>query len=165
MGPGLHDRCPSEEEGDARTLAEGRPHAKTEPGMQRCVHEFTNGHHRSWDRTVSLGTSRGSQPCPQVDFRPPELRGRKTRPQETSEKAGSCEGRGHWVPSIWNPSNIAWHPAQPQSRAPPPSQPASHALLHSQDIWEPGTPCWRGPRIPALPTGQTQDSPSAYEAP
>lgn len=27
------------------------------------------------------------------------------------------------------------------------------------------TPCWRGPRIPALPTGQTQDSPSAYEAP
>lgn len=88
----------SEEEEDARTLAEGRPHAKTEPGMQRCVHEFTkartSGHPRSWERTVSLGTSRGSQPCPQVDFRPPELRGRKTQPQETSEKAGSCEGRG-----------------------------------------------------------------------
>lgn len=122
--------------------------------MQRCVHEFTNGHHRSWDRTVSLGTSRGSQPCPQVDFRPPELRGRKTRPQETSEKAGSCEGRGHWVPSMWNPSNITWHPAQPQSRAPPPSQPASHALLHSQDIWEPGTyPLLEGTKDPSAAHG------------
>lgn len=42
---------------------------------------------------------------------------------------------------------------------------ASHAFLHSQDIWEAGTPRRREPRIPALPTGQTQGGPSAYEAP
>lgn len=89
--------------------------------MQRCVHEFTkarmDGRYRGWERTVSLGTSRGSQPCPQVDFQRPELQGRETQPQETGQRAGSCKDAG-------DPSNIAWHPAQPPSQCSP-SRPAT----------------------------------------
>lgn len=103
-------------EGDrTRSRGQGRSNVST------ATKAGTDGHPRSRERTVSLGTCRGRRPCPQVDARPPELRGGKTQPPEAGQRAGGCEAG-----SRLDPSNSVWRPAQSQCS---PSWPASRPCL------------------------------------
>lgn len=106
----------TDREGDrTQSRGQGRSNVST------ATKAGTDGHPRSRERTVSLGTCRGRQPCPQVDARPPELRGGKTQPPEAGQRAGGCEAG-----SRLDPSNSMWRPAQSQCS---PSWPASRPCL------------------------------------
>lgn len=148
----------SGEEGDAWTervtaRGAGAREGATCPQPQRPGRTATPGARRGQSPSAPAGEG---GPAHRWTPGPRNCEGRRRSPRKLVREPEAARLGPAWTPQI--PCG-----ARPSPSAPPPSRPAGRAFLPSWDISDISEPA-RGPRIPALPVGQTQDGPS-YEAP